>query len=194
MAITGVNNYNGYTNYDTSTTNKRTEEKGYRNVREYQSYLKDKYDCLSSKDYSVAINPSFLQEAAGDEKKAKWLEENLALTPKTIEQMKKWAAANGSEVLSCNITINGYDSMTQETVVRDVVDPGTEKAKKRQEERIKKIKEEKKAVAEKQKTFKNERAVQVDISKEAMDKYRAHIPVADHIIKAGAVFRSRFVL
>ena len=27
MAITGVNNYNGYTNYDTSTTNKRTEEK-----------------------------------------------------------------------------------------------------------------------------------------------------------------------
>lgn len=51
-----------------------------------------------------------------------------------------------------------------------------------------------KQAAQKQKTFKSERAVQVDISKEAMDKYRAHIPVADHIIKAGAVFRSRFVL
>ena len=149
MAITGVNNYNGYTNYDPSITNKRTEEKGYSSVREYRSYLTEKYECLSSKDYSVAINPSFLQEAAGDEKKAKWLEDNLALTPKTIEQMKKWAAANGCEVLSCNITINGYDSMTQETVVRDVVDPGTEKAKKRQEERTKKIKEEKKAAAEK---------------------------------------------
>lgn len=152
MAITGVSNY---TNYYTDTKNvsestqktadKQKADKSYSSSREYKNYLTDKYECLTSKDYSVAINSSFLSEAAGDEKKAEWLEYNLKLIPETIEQTKAYAAAMGCEVLSCSVTINGYDSITQETLVRDVADPGTEKARKELEERLEKKKEEKKA-------------------------------------------------
>lgn len=152
MAVTGVNNY---TNYYTGTKNvsestqktadKQKADKSYSSSREYKNYLTDKCECLTSKDYSVAINSSFLSEAAGDEKKAEWLEYNLKLIPETIEQTKAYAAAMGCEVLSCSVTINGYDSITQETLVRDVADPGTEKARKELEERLEKRKEEKKA-------------------------------------------------
>lgn len=157
MAVTGVNNYTSYANYYTdtkqksnseiekNTTDKQSKSKTYSNTREYRAYLTEKYDCLNSSDYSVSINSSLLSEALGDEKTKKWLEYNLALIPETIEKTKSMQAARGCKVLSCTVKINGYDSMTEEVLVTDETDPGTEKTRKRLEEKIKKIKEEKKA-------------------------------------------------
>ena len=45
-------------------------------------------------------------------------------------------------------TINGYDSITEEVLVTDEVDPGTEKARKELEERLEKRKAEKKETEE----------------------------------------------
>ena len=158
MAVTGVNNYTSYTNYYTDTTQKSSSEvaktqqttgKTYRDAREYRTYLTEKYDCLKSSDYSVAINSSLLAEATEDEKTSKWLEYNLALIPKVMDNVRSTVAARGSQIVSCNITINGYDSMTTDLVTKAEADPGTEKAREYLEEKIKKIKEEKKAEEEK---------------------------------------------
>lgn len=62
-----------------------------------------------------------------------------------VDNLKSSAAACGSKVISCNISINGYDSITTEMVGKFEDDPGTEKARKESEEKIKKIREEKKA-------------------------------------------------
>ena len=90
-------------------------------------------------------NSSFLSEAAGDEKKAEWLEYNLKLIPETVEKTKAQVAARGAKILSYNITINGYDSMTAELCTQVEANPGTEKVRKELEERLEKRKEEKKA-------------------------------------------------
>ncbi|MCM1047657.1 MAG: DUF6033 family protein [Clostridiales bacterium] len=156
MAITGVNDYTSYTNYYTDTNQKgssesakkvadnQATEKTYSNTREYREYLTEKYDCLKNSDYSVAINSSLLAKASSDEKTSKWLEYNLSLIPKAVDNIKSAVAARGAKLISCNITMNGYDSMTTEVVTREEVDPGTEKARKELEERIKERREEKK--------------------------------------------------
>ena len=59
--------------------------------------------------------------------------------------MKAAQSARGCKVLSVTDTINGYDSITEEVLVTDEVDPGTEKARKELEERLEKRKEEKRA-------------------------------------------------
>ena len=41
--------------------------------------------------------------------------------------MKAAQSARGCKVLSVTDTINGYDSITEEVLVTDEVDPGTEK-------------------------------------------------------------------
>lgn len=104
MAITGVSNYTSYTNYYADT--KQTASKTYGNAREYRKYLTEKYDCLKSKDYSVAINGSLMAQAASDEKIAKWLEYNLSIMPECIEKTREAAEARGAKLISCNITIN----------------------------------------------------------------------------------------
>ena len=139
MKITGINSYAAYKNVNDKMG------KTYSNAREYRNYLTENYDCLRSKDYSVSINSSLLSEAMGDEKTKKWLEYNLSLIPKTIEQTRAQVAARGAKILSHNITINGYDSMTEVLCTQDEVDPGTEKARKELEARLEKKKEEKKA-------------------------------------------------
>lgn len=157
MAITGANDYTSYTNYYTetkqkdgcentkNTTDKQTAAKTYNNTREYRNYLTQKYNCLKSTEYSVEISNSLLSKALGDEKTSEWLEYNLSLIPENVEKIKSTQAARGCKVLSCNIKINGYDSMTAETCVTDEVEPRTEKAKEELKEKRKKIREEKKA-------------------------------------------------
>jgi len=144
MAIAGVsnNNYYSYVNQNNGNT-----DKAYSNVRDYKAYLSDKYECLKNSNYSVEINSSLLAKAASDEKTSKWLEYNLSLIPKVVDDVKSAAAARGSKLLSCNISMNGYDNMTTEVVTQVEVDPGTEKARKELEEKIKKIREEKKEEA-----------------------------------------------
>ena len=83
-------------------------------------------------------NNSILSEAVGDEKKAEWLEYNLALIPETVEKTKAQVAARGAKILSYNITINGYDSMTAELCTQVEANPGTEKVRKELEERLEK--------------------------------------------------------
>ncbi len=161
MAITGVNQYTTYANYYTQTkpkdssentknaTEQQTAEKTYSNTHEYSNYLTEKYKCLKSTEYSVEINSSLLSEALGDEKTSEWLEYNLALIPNVADNFKSAAAANGSKILSCNISINGYDDITTEMAGRFEADPGTEKTREELQERIKKIREEKKDEEEK---------------------------------------------
>ena len=48
----------------------------------------------------------------------------------SIEKLKVAQSARGCKVLSVTDTINGYDSITEEVLVTDEVDPGTEKARK----------------------------------------------------------------
>ncbi len=156
MAITGVNNYTTYANYYTQTkpkdssenaknpTEQQTAEKTHSNTREYRNYLTEKYKCLKSTEYSVEINGSLLSKALGDEKTSEWLEYNLSLLPKVFDNLKSAASACGSKILSCNISINGYDDITTEMVGRFEADSGTEKTREELQERIKKIREEKK--------------------------------------------------
>lgn len=141
MAIAGVsnNNYYSYVSQNNGNT-----EKAYSNARDYKAYLSGKYECLKNSNYSVEINSSLLAKAASDEKTSKWLEYNLSLIPKVVDELKSAAATRGSKLLSCNISMNGYDNMTTEVVTQVEVDPGTEKTRKELEEKIKRIREEKK--------------------------------------------------
>ena len=146
MAVTGIGTYASYTNSYGNTQNAGNKMgRTYKNAHEYKNYLTQKYDCLRSRDYSVNINSSLLSEAMGDEKTKQWLEYNLSLIPKTIEQSRAYVAARGAKILSYSITINGYDSMSSVMCTQDEVDPGTEKARKELEERLEKRKEEKRA-------------------------------------------------
>ena len=128
MAVTGIGTYASYTNSYGNTQNAGNKTgRTYKNAHEYKNYLTQKYDCLRSRDYSVNINSSLLSEAMGDEKTKQWLEYNLSLIPKTIEQSRAYVAARGAKILSYSITINGYDSMSSVMCTQDEVDPGTSK-------------------------------------------------------------------
>ena len=100
--VTYAANTNRYSN--TQNAGSKTG-RTYKNAHEYKNYLTQKYDCLRSKDYSVNINSSLLSEVMGDEKTKQWLEYNLSLIPKTIEQSEAYVAARGAKILSYSITI-----------------------------------------------------------------------------------------
>ena len=149
MAVTGIGTYASYTNSYGNTQNAGNKTgRTYKNAHEYKNYLTQKYDCLRSRDYSVNINSSLLSKAMGDEKTKQWLEYNLSLIPESIEKLKAAQSARGCKVLSVTDTINGYDSITEEVLVTDEVDPGTEKARKELEERLEKRKENEQKLAE----------------------------------------------
>lgn len=113
------------------------------------SYLSEKYECLKSPNYSVNINRSLLEKATSDKKTSEWLEYNLSLIPKAVDGIKSAVEASGAKLLSCNVKINGYDSITTEVMTQVEVDSGTEKARKELKEKIE-------AIREKKKTEKNE--------------------------------------
>ena len=197
MAITGVNQYTTYANYYTQTkpkdssentknaTEQQTAEKTYSNTREYSNYLTEKYKCLKSTEYSVEINSSLLSKALGDEKTSEWLEYNLALIPNVADNFKSAAAANGSKILSCNISINGYDDITTEMAGRFEADPGTEKAREELRERIKKIREEKKDEEEKaeEKRQEDEASEKLQLDKNIKLRYDSGIVIAGNMMK-----------
>lgn len=133
MAITGINSHTAYAGYSIGANKNNTPESAQKVEKtgnhpgDYRQYLTEKYDCLKSKDYTVTIHASLLNQAAGDKEKAAWLEENLALIPQAMEKIKATVEANGSQVLSCHTTIDGYGSMTTELCTRSEAGPGTEK-------------------------------------------------------------------
>lgn len=165
MAVTGIGTYASYTNSYGNTQNAGNKTgRTYKNAHEYKNYLTQKYECLRSRDYSVNINSSLLSKAMGDEKTKQWLEYNLSLIPKTIEQSRAYVAAREAKILSYSITINGYDSMSSVMCTQDEVDPGTEKARKELEERLEKRKAEKKETEERlEKQEKEERQYNLKI-------------------------------
>ena len=197
MAITGVSQYTTYANYYTQTkskdssenaknaTEQQTAEKTYSNTREYRNDLTEKYKCLKSTEYSVEINSSLLSKALGDEKTSEWLEYNLALIPNVADNFKSAAAANGSKILSCNISINGYDDITTEMAGRFEADPGTEKAREELRERIKKIREEKKDEEEKaeEKRQEDEASEKLQLDKNIKLRYDSGIVIAGNMMK-----------
>ena len=197
MAITGVNQYTTYANYYTQTkpkdssvntknaTEQQTAEKTYSNTREYSNYLTEKYKCLKSTEYSVEINSSLLSKALGDEKTSEWLEYNLALIPNIADNFKSAAAANGSKILSCNISINGYDDITTEMVGQFEADPGTEKTREELRERIKKIREEKKEEEKKaeEKRQEDEASEKLQLDKNIKLRYDSGIVIAGNMMK-----------
>ena len=127
MAISGVTDYtNTYAGYTNSADSKKQVAEGTGTAKETAarktakdelSYLSEKYECLKSPNYSVNINSSLLAKAASDEKTSEWLEYNLSLIPKAVDDIKSAAAARGAKLISCNITMNGYDNMTTEVLI-----------------------------------------------------------------------------
>lgn len=194
MAIAGVSQYTTYANYYTQTkpkdssenaTEQQTAEKTYSNTREYSNYLTEKYKCLKSTEYSVEINSSLLSKALGDEKTSEWLEYNLALIPNVADNFKSAAAANGSKILSCNISINGYDDITTEMAGRFEADPGTEKTREELQERIKKIREEKKEEEKKaeEKRQEDKTSEKLQLDKNIKLRYDSGIVIAGNMMK-----------
>ena len=197
MAIAGVSQYTTYANYYTQTkpkdssvntknaTEQQTAEKTYSNTREYSNYLTEKYKCLKSTEYSVEINSSLLSKALGDEKTSEWLEYNLALIPNIADNFKSAAAANGSKILSCNISINGYDDITTEMVGQFEADPGTEKTREELRERIKKIREEKKEEEKKaeEKRQEDEASEKLQLDKNIKLRYDSGIVIAGNMMR-----------
>ena len=107
MAVTGIGTYASYTNSYGNTQNAGNKTgRTYKNAHEYKNYLTQKYECLRSRDYSVNINSSLLSKAMGDEKTKQWLEYNLSLIPKTIEQSRAYVAARGAKILSYSMYIH----------------------------------------------------------------------------------------
>ncbi len=197
MAIAGVSQYTTYANYYTQTkpkdssentknaTEQQTAEKTYSNTREYSNYLTEKYKCLKSTEYSVEINSSLLSKALGDEKTSEWLEYNLALIPNVADNFKSAAAANGSKILSCNISINGYDDITTEMAGRFEADPGTEKTREELQERIKKIREEKKEEEKKaeEKRQEDKTSEKLQLDKNIKLRYDSGIVLAGNMMR-----------
>lgn len=197
MAITGVNNYTTYANYYTqkkpkdssenakNATEQQTAKKTYSNTCEYSNYLTEKYKCLKSTEYSVEINSSLLSKALGDEKTSEWLEYNLALIPNVADNFKSAAAANGSKILSCNISINGYDDITTEMAGRFEADPGTEKTREELRERIKKIREEKKEEEKKaeEKRQEDKTSEKLQLDKNIKLRYDSGIVIAGNMMR-----------
>ncbi len=156
MEITGIRNYdnnsiceNNCTSKSNETNKTSTKEKTNMTAKDKLSYLSEKYECLKSPNYSVNINRSLLEKATSDKKTSEWLEYNLSLIPKAVDGIKSAVEASGAKLLSCNVKINGYDSITTEVMTQVEVDSGTEKARKELKEKIE-------AIREKKKTEKNE--------------------------------------
>ena len=183
MAITGIgSNYNSgvyestYAAKSNETSKTGTEEKARKSAKDELPYLTEKYECMKSTDYSVNINSSLLAKATSDEKTSEWLEYNLSLIPKAVDDLKSAAAARGAKMISCNITMNGYDSMTTEVVTQVEADPGTEKTREELEEKIKERREEKKAQEEKaaerqaEKRAEEEKAAEKQAEKKAVEE------------------------
>lgn len=69
---------------------------------------------ITCKNASVLIDGSVMRKACGDEKTAKWLEENLAIMPDVIRNAQKAAISHGSKLISVEFkfTNNGTEMTT----------------------------------------------------------------------------------
>lgn len=119
----------------TKAANSPVQAQTYQSTKEYSEYLNSNYSCLKpANGSSVVISPNLLEKAASDEKTAKWLEYNLSLMPDVMDRIYESAARSGSRIISCEVSFDGYDSITTTVCSVSEADPGTEEAKKLLEE------------------------------------------------------------
>ena len=149
MAIV-VGNIMGVSN---SYQNSASKTGGYKNVREYSSYLMGKYSCLKpGNNVAVSVTSGLLRKAMSDEKTGQWLERELSKAPDYIKQAQQSASARGWRLVSCSIEFGEEYTTMYTCTVTDT--PGTDENIDKWLERIEENKEkqkkaEKKAVEEK---------------------------------------------
>lgn len=162
MEINNVNqNYASYANGSNSTTvsqkNNSVNEKSIsdtvgsgtkKSVADYYSELQKNYDCMSGGN--VSISGKYLQQCAGDSKKAKELESFLKKIPdlekQGYEQLSAQNAALGGKVTVYQQTWMINDDGSVQSSVYSVTETGmtnAERMKKNMDERLEKQKEKK---------------------------------------------------
>ncbi len=174
MGMNITNNYNSYNaSYNAAYSKKyasaeKTEDTKSQSeaktdneaVKDYYSYLQNKYDCV--KDGKVSISGSYLKQCAKDPEKAKELEENLAYFKEGYEKGYQNALNNarslGAKLIdyseTWSIDNKGNVTMMAQTTLSSGKDvKGSKEIKKEQEERLKK-KKEKERLEEKRKEAK----------------------------------------
>lgn len=110
MAVTGLSSAYGnvyesrYASHKKEVTEKQEVEqaagKKYTNASEYYAYLKDKYPCLTARDYKVTISPVYLEKCIKNPKEAEELEKNLAHIPVTKRMATAFWSAQGARVVN----------------------------------------------------------------------------------------------
>lgn len=162
MGMNITNNYNSYNASYTAAYSKKyasaekTEDTKSQSeaktdkeaVKDYYSYLQNKYDCV--KDGKVSISGSYLKQCAKDPEKAKELEENLAYFKEGYEKGYQNALNNarslGAKLIdyseTWSIDNKGNVTMMAQTTLSSGKDvKGSKEIKKEQEEKLKKKKE-----------------------------------------------------
>ncbi len=182
MAMEIDSNYrNGYVNsYAAEKTNGGSSEKiavvksekkdSSQRTVDYYSELQKKFDCMKSGN--VSISGKYLQQCAGDAKKAKELEDFLQKIPELekqgYEQLSAQNAALGGKVTFYQQTwMINEDGSVQSSVysVTETEMTNAERMKKNMDERLEKQKE-KKEEKEKIKKQKEEKSEQMEKTKE----------------------------
>lgn len=140
---------------------------------DYYSELQKKFDCM--KGGNVSISSKYLQQCAGDAKKAKELEDFLKKIPELekqgYEQLSAQNAALGGKVTFYQQTwMINEDGSVQSSVysVTETEMTNAERMKKNMDERLEKQKE-KKEEEEKIKKQKEEKTEQMEKTKEAQE-------------------------
>ena len=162
MGMIIANNYNSYNASYTAAYSKKyasaekTEDTKSQSeaktdneaVKDYYSYLQNKYDCV--KDGKVSISGSYLKECAKDPEKAKELEKNLSYFKEGYEKGYQNALNNarslGAKLIdyseTWSIDNKGNVTMMAQTTLSSGKDvKGSKEIKKEQEEKLKKKKE-----------------------------------------------------
>lgn len=102
MMQVGLNNYQiGNSNVAERADNKKVEKKTedkYASVSAYEAYLKDKYPCLTARDYKVTISPAYLEKCIKDPKEAESFEKVLDHLPISHQNLITGWRAMGAEV------------------------------------------------------------------------------------------------
>ena len=193
MSMEIKNNYgNGYVNPYTVAKNnsgskentevERFEKKdAFKKTADYYSELQKKFDCM--KGGNVSISEKYLQQCAGDAKKAKELEDFLQKIPELekqgYEQLSAQNAALGGKVTFYQQTWMINDDGSVQSSVYSVTETemtNAERMKKNMDERLEKQKE-KKEEEEKIKKQKEDKAEQMEKVKEVQDADNLEISV-----------------
>ena len=128
-----------------------------KSVSDYSKYLSNKYPCLTpGKSVSISIAPSLLRKAMGNEKTAKWLEENLAMEADLMQKQQNMCKARGERIVFQTTEYVDEGVMTSSIMTVTDSEPNTEI-----DEWLEKIKEKKEEQKKAEKSQEDIRTVTV---------------------------------